>query len=551
MMVDLIFSGGPVFTAGTVRQQPTAVAVKDGRVVAVGHREVLDLAGPRTELVDLRGRMLLPGFQDAHVHPVWAGLDLLRCDLSEASTASEYGDLIGSYARAHPEAEWILGGGWAMSAFPGGTPTAAELDRVVGDRPAYLPNRDGHGAWVSSTALRMARIDRTTPDPADGRIEHDASGNPTGTLHEGAMSLVGRLVPPPSDTELLEALLVAQQQLHGLGVTAWQDAIIGGYRDGGDASVAYREADAAGMLTARVVGSLWWERDRGLEQIPELLERRAELRTPRFSPTTVKIMQDGVAENYTAAMSAPYCDGHGHPTENHGISFVPPDLLKEAAAQLDAAGLQLHFHAIGDRAVRECLDAVEHAVAVNGRRDARHHIAHLQVVHPDDISRFRELGVVANLQMLWAALEAQMVDLTLPFLGEPRSSWQYPFGDLQRAGAVLAAGSDWSVSTADPLAAIHVGVNRQIPEAHRGGEPEHPVFLPEQRIDLATALTAYTAGSAYLNRLDDTGEIRVGMEADLVVLDRDPFDAPPAEIAETRVQQTFVQGQRVYTADDA
>lgn len=551
MMVDLIFSGGSVFTAGALQQQPTAVAVKDGRIVAVGHREVLDLAGPRTERVDLRGRMLMPGFQDAHVHPVWAGLDLLRCDLSGVSTSQEYAELIGSYAQSHPQAPWILGGGWAMSAFPGGTPTAADLDRVLGDRPAYLPNRDGHGAWVSSTALRMAGIDRATPDPADGRIERDASGNPTGTLHEGAMSLVGRLVPPPSDAELLEALLLAQQRLHGLGVTAWQDAIIGAYRDGGDASVAYRQADAAGTLTARVVGSLWWERDRGLEQIAELLERRAELSTPRFSPTTVKIMQDGVAENYTASMSAPYCDGHGRPTENHGISFVPPDLLKEAAAQLDAAGLQLHFHAIGDRAVRECLDAVEHAVAVNGRRDARHHIAHLQVVHPEDISRFRELGVVANLQMLWAALEPQMVDLTLPFLGEPRSSWQYPFGDLQRAGAVLAAGSDWSVSTADPLAAIHVGVNRQIPEAHREDDAKHPVFLPEQRLDLATALTAYTAGSAYVNRLDDAGQIRVGAEADLVVLDRDPFAGRIDEIASTRVLQTFVQGRRVHAAPDA
>lgn len=550
-MVDLILSGGPVFTSRAVRHRPTAVAVAGGRIVAVGHDEVLDLAGPGTERVDLRGRMLVPGFQDAHVHPVWAGVDLLRCDLSECTTARECLARIGEYAAAHPDAPWIMGSGWSMAAFPGGTPTAAAIDAVVGDRPAYLPNRDGHGAWVSSAALRLAGVDRDTPDPADGRIERDAAGAPTGTLHEGAMQLVSRLVPPTTEQELYDGLLRAQGLLHAVGVTAWQDAIVGDVGEGGDPAPAYVRAAAEGTLTARVVGALWWDRGRGIEQVPDLLARREALMTDRFRPTSVKIMQDGVAENFTAAMTQPYCDGHGHATDNAGISFVDPEVLGPAAAELDAAGFQLHFHAIGDRAVRECLDAVEHAVEVNGRRDARHHIAHLQVVHPEDVPRFRELGVAANMQTLWAALEPQMVDLTLPFLGEPRGSWQYPFGDLHRAGAVLAAGSDWSVSSPDPMAAIHVAVNRRVPAEHREDDREYDVFLPEQRLDLGTALTAYTAGSAYVNRLDDTGSIRVGALADLVVLDRDPFSGPPDEIAATRVLQTFVDGHRVCAADDA
>ncbi len=419
-MVDLVLHGGPVFTADAVRSRPTAVAVDAGRVVAVGHDEVLDLAGPRTERVDLRGRLLVPGFQDAHVHPVWAGLHLLRCDLAELDTAPAYLEAIGSYARANPDLPWVLGSGWSMPAFPGGTPTAAALDTVVPDRPAYLTNADSHGAWVNSAALRLAGIDAATPDPADGRIERDADGTPTGTLHEGAMRLVGALAPTPTDDDLLEALLLAQSRLHALGVTGWQDAIVGDYGDGTDPAVAYRAAVARDALTARVVGALWWDRTRGLEQVDELVARRDELSLGRFVATSVKIMQDGVAENFTASMSEPYCDGHGHPTDNSGISFVPPEVLDPAAAALDAHGFQLHFHAIGDLAVRQCLDAVEHAIARNGRRDARHHIAHLQVVHPDDVPRFRELGVVANLQMLWAALEAQMVELTLPFLGEPR-----------------------------------------------------------------------------------------------------------------------------------
>lgn len=547
---DLVFTGGPVFTADTVRSRARTVAVRDGRIIAVGGDDFADFVGPRTEIVDLAGRMLLPGFQDAHVHPVWGGLDMLRCDLAEHATADEYVEAIARYVAAHPDDEWILGGGWQMSAFPGGTPTAAALDAVVPDRPAFFPNRDGHGAWVNSVALRLAGIDRNTPDPADGRIERDADGNPSGTLHEGAMGLVNRLLPEEPLERLTEALLVGQRYLHSYGITAWQDAIVGSYGDAGDPGPAYLKAAADGTLTARVVGAIWWDRTKGLEQIPSLLERRERYRGGRFAATSIKIMQDGVAENFTAAMLEPYCDGHGHFTDNSGISFVSPEILNEAVPLLDAAGFQVHFHAIGDRAVRECLDAVEHAIARNGRGDHRHHIAHIQVVHPEDIPRFRELGVAANMQSLWAALEPQMVDLTLPFLGSPRDAWQYPFGDLLRSGAVLAAGSDWSVSTPDPMAAIHVAVNRRSAPGYEEGEYE--AFLPEQAIDLATSLTAYTAGSAWVNHLDrTTGTLEVGKLADLAVLDRDPFAAPADEIGATRVLQTFVEGQRVYAAPDA
>lgn len=547
---DLVFTGGPVFTANTVRSRAGSVAVKDGRIVAVSPGHLTDLVGPSTEIVDLRGRMLIPGFQDAHVHPVWGGLDMLRCDLAEYATADEYLDAIAGYVDAHPDDEWILGGGWQMSAFPGGTPTAATLDRVTGDRPAFFPNRDGHGAWVNSAALRLAGIERDTPDPADGRIERDADGAPSGTLHEGAMSLVNRLLPEETLERLTEALLVGQRYLHSFGITAWQDAIVGSYGDAGDPGPAYLRAAADGTLTARVVGAIWWDRTAGLEQIPSILERRERYRGGRFAATSVKVMQDGVAENFTASMLEPYCDGHGHFTENSGISFVPPEILNEAVPILDAEGFQVHFHAIGDRAVRECLDAVEHAIARNGRGDNRHHIAHIQVVHPEDVPRFRELGVAANMQSLWATYEPQMVELTLPFLGSPRDAWQYPFGDLLRTGAVLAAGSDWSVSTPDPMAAIHTAVNRKAAPGYEEGE--YDAFLPEQAIDLATSLTAYTAGSAWVNHLDaTTGTIEAGKLADLAVLDRDPFAGPVDEIGATRVLQTFVEGERVYSSPDA
>ncbi|WP_460062636.1 amidohydrolase [Streptomyces sp. YKOK-I1] len=545
---DLVLTGGPVHTVDPARSRATAVAVHDGRITAVGHDEVHALIGPGTEVVDLAGKLLLPGFQDAHVHPQGAGLELGQCHLADTVDPAEYLRRIREYADRTPDAEWITGGGWSLEAFPGGAPTAAALDAIVPDRPVFLPNRDHHGAWVNSVALARAGIDARTPDPADGRIERDADGNPTGMLQEGAVHLVGRLVPDPTAEEQLAALLRAQAVLHAHGVTAWQDAIVGAYANLTDPAPSYRTARERGLLTARVVGALWWDRERGAEQIPELVARREELSGGRFRAGAVKIMQDGIAENHTAAMLDPYLTGCGCASGTSGISFVEPGDLKKYVTELDALGFQVHFHALGDRAVREALDAVEAARTANGFRDTRHHLAHLQVVHPDDVRRFRPLGATANLQMLWAAHEPQMDELTLPFLGPERGARQYPFGDLLRAGATLAAGSDWPVSSPDPLQAVHVAVNRVSPDAPEGT----PEFLPGQRLDLGAALAAYTAGSAHVNGLDGlTGSIAVGKAADLVVLDRDPFTGPPGEIASTRVLQTFVDGRRVHAAPDA
>ncbi|MGW7300562.1 amidohydrolase [Streptomyces sp. NPDC054829] len=543
MHADLLFTGGPVLTPEG--RTATAVAVTGGRITAVGHDEVRELAGPGTEVVELDGRLLLPGFQDAHVHPVPAGLELAQCDLTGARTAAESVAAVRAYAEAHPEREWITGGGWSMEAFEGGTPTKELLDAVVPDRPVYLPNRDHHGAWVNSRALERAGITRDTPDPADGRIERDASGAPSGTLQEGAMRLVGRLTPPATRQDRVAALLRAQRHLHSLGITAWQDALVGEFAGMDDPAEAYLAAARDGSLTARVVGALWWDRGRGAEQIPELVERRAELSHGRFRAGTVKLMLDGVAENGTAALLEPYLDGCGCATANRGTSFVDPGQLPTFVTELDALGFQCHFHALGDRAVRDALDAIEAARTANGMRDTRHHLAHLQVVHPQDVPRFASLGATANIQPLWAAHEPQMDELTIPFLGPERAAWQYPFGALLRSGARLAAGSDWPVSSPDPLAGIHVAVNRVSPDSAA------PVFQPGERIGLTEALTAYTAGSAHVNHLDDTGAVRPGALADLVVLDRDPFAVPPEELASTRVALTYVGGERVYAAQVA
>ncbi|MER6501325.1 amidohydrolase [Streptomyces sp. NPDC001455] len=539
---DLVFTRGPVFTADPARTRATSLAVVGDRIAAVGHDEVLELIGPGTEVVDLRGKLLVPGFQDAHIHAVSGGSELAECDLSGTVGVEEYLERISAYADAHPGHAWITGGGWSMESFDGGLPTRQLLDSVVPDRPVLLSNRDHHGAWANSRALELAGVTAETPDPADGRIEREPDGTPSGMLQEGATALVSRLVPESSPADRLAGLLRAQELLHSLGITGWQDALLGVFNGKPDPSDAYMTAARDGSLTARVTGALWWDRERGAEQIEELVALREKLSHGRFRAGSVKIMQDGIAENFTAAMTAPYLDGCGCATANSGLSFVDPEALRGYVTRLDALDFQVHFHALGDRAVREALDALEAALDANGHRGNRHHLAHLQVVHPDDLPRFARLGAIANIQPLWAAHEPQMDELTVPFLGPERAAWQYPFGDLVRAGATLAAGSDWPVSSPDPIEGIHVAVNRVGPES-----PGNRVFYPEQRIDLPTALVAYTAGTAHVNGCDDSGSLRAGNLADLVVVDRDILTAPPEEIAQARVERTYVGGTLVHS----
>jgi predicted amidohydrolase YtcJ len=550
-MTTVVFRNGSIFD-GARHRSGCAVVVEGDRVVAVVAED--DLAqtqlGTGSTEVNLAGGLLVPGFVDAHVHPVQGGLERIRCDLSQLRTREDYVRAVGEYAVAHPELPWIMGGGWAMSAFPGGTPTAADLDAVVPDRPVFLPNRDHHGAWVNTRALEVAGIGPHTPDPPDGRFERDAEGRPSGTLHEGAMASVARHAPATDREEYYQALREGQRYLHSLGVTAWQDAILGVYAGADDASETYLRAASNGELTGAVVGALWWDRERGEEQVEELVERRRRYTHGRLRASSVKIMQDGVAENGTAALSTPYLDRCGHAGNNRGHSFVEAGLLRRYVARLHREGFQVHVHAIGDRAVTEALDAFEHArreSPTGGHgADPRHHIAHLQLVRPEDVRRFAALGVTANLQALWACLDEQMVDLTLPFLGAERAAWQYPFGDLARSGASLACGSDWPVSTPDPLAAIHVAVNRTA--YGEGGRAGSEPFLPEQALSLETAFAAYTSGSSRVNHRDDAGVLRPGAVADLAVLDRDPFMGPASEIGATRVRSTWIDGVPVFEA---
>lgn len=547
---DTVITGAEILADGVVPCWAHAMAVSGGTVTALGEpADMRVLAGPGTRILDLSGRTVLPGFIDSHVHPITGGAGLLRCSLLGLATLAEYSAAITEYAAAHQEREWVEGGGWSMDAFERGVPAAAQLDALVQDRPAILYNRDGHTAWVNTAALRLAGITADTPDPVDGRIERDADGGPSGALHEGAMTLVAKFVPAPGASFRAEALAAGQDYLHSLGITGWQDAHL--FADPDDVAV-YVGLLADGRLTSRVTGAQWFARDRGAEQIAEFAERRREFESELFRLGSVKIMLDGVCETHTAALSSPYLDGHGGVTDNRGISFFDDGALAEYVRLLDAAGFQVHFHAVGDQAVTQALNAVEAARTAHGDRGNRHHVAHVQVVDPADVPRFRRLGVTVNAQPLWARLEPQMTELTLPFLGPDRGRHQYPFGDFENAGAALAFGSDWPVSTPDPFREMHVAVNRTpVPDRTRW-TPADGVFLPDQRVSLMSAVRAFTLGSAYVNRDERiAGSLAAGKSADFMVLDRNPFDGPREEIWRTTVLETWFAGQPVYQRDAA
>ncbi|HWZ85239.1 MAG TPA: amidohydrolase [Thermoanaerobaculia bacterium] len=534
---DLVLKGGAVYTVDGARSWAEAVALSDGRIVFVGTAaSVKPWIGSRTRVVDLAGKMVLPAFHDSHVHPISGGMEALECDLHGLATAEEALEAVRRYAAAHPEAKWIRGGGWDLTLFPAGNPSKALLDRIVPDRPVLLDASDGHSAWANSRALEIAGITKATPDPPLGRIERDASGQPSGALREDAVGLVAKRMPRRTAKDYEEGLRKGLQIANAYGLTSLEEASAS-ERD----LAAYEALDARGELTARVSASITADTDKVLADVPRLKELRARFRGKRFHADAVKIFADGVLETRTAAVLVPYI-GFG---DDRGKANLDPADFRALATALDREGFQIHVHAIGDRAIRDTLDALEAAQKANGVRDARHHIAHLELIDPADIPRFRRLGVIANFQPFWANGDQYLTELTEPELGPARSRWLYPIASLVAAGAVTAFGSDWSVSSMNPLDGIEVAVTHREPPKGPG-----PAWLPEERIGLADAIAGYTIRGAYLDFTEkETGSIEAGKAADLIVLDRNLFEIPPSQIHETRVLWTLLEGKEVYRAE--
>ena len=529
---DLILSSGRVYTLDEAMPWAEAVAIRDGRIAAVGaDEEVLDRF--EGQVIELGGRMVLPGLHDAHVHPMYGGIQLMQCDLSGADTVAALIAEVGECDAGLPEGAWLVGGGWDLSLFPDANPSKDLLDGVNAERPIFLRGADGHSSWANSKALQLAGIEAETPNPPQGVIERDANGAPSGTLREFAQGLVEAIVPPLAAEDLLEATRQAVALANQFGITSMIDAAVAA-----DEWAAWQGLEAAGDLTARVVLSvpvsspLTWRPDEALI--------RAEDRGSgkRLRRDAAKLFVDGVLEGETAALLEPYL-GEGGGT---GMLILPADELAARVVDLDAQGVQAHFHAIGDRAVRVALDAVERALEKNGPSDNRHHISHLQLIDPADHPRFAALGVTANFQPLWAYPDAYVTDINLPALGPERVEGMYPIGALERAGARIAAGSDWSVSSLNPLQAIETALTRR----DASGAVEGALNANEA-VTLETMLRAYTANGAWLmHQENETGVIKPGMAADLAVLEQDLFNVAASEIGEVAVTMTLFDGRIVF-----
>lgn len=534
VMSDLVVRNAAIWD----RPGATALAVKAGRIVAIGSdAEIVAHADVGTVVVDAGGCSLLPGFQDAHAHAPMGGIDMGRCDVMGVTSVDEVAQTIRDHVAGLAEGEWLLGSGWEFHIM-GTRLDRSFLDELAPDRPAYIISAGRHDALVNTRAMELFGLHEDSPDPAHGRFGRRADGTLSGVLHEGAAIAFESLVPQPTQGDYERAILDAQQYFHSLGVTAWQDAWTT------PATLdAYVALAASGQLTARVCAALWWERERGIEQIDDLVEQRRTATVGRLTASAIKIMVDGTTGNQSAAVLEPYIDPVDGRACGCGSLFLPPKDLRSAVLELDALGFSVHFHAIGDRAVREALDSIEHARVANGTTPGRHHIAHVCLVAPDDVPRFAELDVTANLQPLWAELNEELIEES-QHLGAERMQWWYPFESLRRAGSRLAGGSDWPVSDADPLTGCFVAVNRIQPGSKVPGQE---VLMPEEKLSVEAIIDAYTAGSAYVNGLDQlTGRIGVGMIADLVLLDRDLLTADHDPDTLGRVRLTLVDGEAVF-----
>jgi predicted amidohydrolase YtcJ len=548
-----IIVGGHVFT-GTAQRGAEAVAIgADGRIQAVGStREIRRLGDRRTDVLHAGGGTIMAGIHDGHMHPLGAAEQAMNPSLGNVSMtvpeiqAALQGFLDAS-ADAGPDA-WLQVTDWSpVGLLPAGTVAdRSMLDALKTTRPIYIQGSDFHNSWVNSRALALAGVDRTTPNPAGGEIVRGSGGEPTGLLKDNAQGVVSAVIPPPSRAELEAAYADTMAYLLSLGITSFLDAA------SDEATVrAYADLRSAGHLPQTVTPALRLssELTKRPQQAAEWLAhlRRRHGKIPGIRITTAKVFVDGVIEYpaQTAALLDPYLDEDGRPTKNRGDLYLSSKEYQRLAVVLDAAGWQLHSHAIGDRAVRVALDAYEAALHANGRKARRHRhtVAHLQLVHPRDYPRFAQIGALACMQLQWAVRNEWTLDALRPFIGDERFRRMYPARSLERAGARLVGGSDWPVDPLRPFNQIASAIDRTQYDA-----VPRPLNAAEG-ISRAAALAMHTRGSAFELHQGGTGTVAPGKAADLVVVDRDLQQVGPRSIRAASVRHTLVDGKVVYDAE--
>ena len=546
---DVVFTGAAVYRVTETNPWATAVAITGKRISYVGDDAgAASFIGTNTRIVELGGKMLMPGFQDAHVHPVDSGMTFNQCAVFDLPKLEDLLAAIETCVEDRPDAEWIVGAGWYVSTFaPSGLPPKSLLDAIAPDTPITLLSNGAHSVWANSAAIESAGITAETKDPKGGRIDRDpVTGEPSGSFQESAMPLIQDSEPASTLTQRMAGLAYAQRLFHSFGITGVHDAYVEVSRETAYTNMeAYTAFADAEELKMHVVAAMLYDPTLPLEpQIELFKELRQSADRQHVKATAVKILVDGVATSYSAAMLEPYADREADGVS--GTPLIPRAEMIDLVARLDALGFQIHFHSIGDAATRYSLDAIEAAGAQNGERDSRHHLSHIMVWAPADFDRMAELDVIANFQALWAYRDTHYDEITYIRMGEERSKYIYPINSLNKRGTTLAFGSDWYVTSANPLLAIEVAITRQAPNG-LGAEP----LLPEEAIDLATAIKAATLGAAYGNFLDqETGSIEVGKLADLIVIDKNLFDIPARDISEASVMLTLFEGESVFGSLD-
>lgn len=540
---ELVFLNGAAYPVNESRSWASAVVVSGEEIAYVGDDATArTFIGPGTRVIDLKGRMLLPGFQDSHVHPADAPNPVTSLDLHGLTTKDRIFQRIRQYAKSHPDKAWIVGSGWDESAFlPGGRPTRQMLDAIVPDRPAFLYDNAGHEAWVNTRALRAAHLTAATPDPANGRIERDAAGQPSGALQEdSAMELVLSVIPPPLPEDVALNLLAALQEMSRLGITALEDAMATR-----DIARAYQALDRQGKLEQRTNLCLEFRPSENDDmQVQRFLAERTALAGRRLRATCVKLFLDGAYGSHTLVLLQPYFD---EPKFGKGTLFIEQQRLNRLVTRLDAEGFQVHMHAEGDGAVQAGLDAFEEARRKNGVRDNRHTIAHLCLIDAADVPRFRTLGVTANMTPLWMLGDPWETVFAPRLFGPERSQRIFQTRTLLGSGVMLVWGSDWPVTGVSPLDGLETATTRRYPGGKDLDGKEDRAFLPEERVSLEQAIVAYTAAGAYLMHDENNrGSLDKGKTADLVVLEKNLFDVSPLAIHQTRVEMTVIAGKIVF-----
>lgn len=530
---DRVFVNARVWTGDPAQPTAEAIAVTGDRISAIGtSAAVRALAGGTTEVVDLGGRRVVPGFNDAH----WHLPSRRTADLSYAGDIAAIVSRLRAFEAALPDGAWLTGRGWTPSDFPDNAAHRRYLDAAFPDRPVFITDRDGHQALANAAALKRAGVSRDTADPRGGRIERDADGSPTGLLKEAASSLVGRHVPPPSADEVHASILEELDKAARLGLTSVQ---IASGRTSGATFEALQRALAQGGLTVRVRSTVPFSADATDAQLAAYVALRDAHRGRMLTFGVAKGMLDGTVDAHTAAMLEPYVN-----SDDFGLPMWTAGDLARAVTRYDAAGLQIQLHAIGDRAIRMALDAYEAAARVNGTSGRRHRIEHIEVPALADLPRFAQLGVIASTQAMFASPDVTTLQNYAPALGPERARRSNAFKLFDDAGAVQAFGSDYPVFTMDVLRGLHAAVTRELPDGTpKGG------WHPEHRLSLEAALRHYTWGSAYASFEEaDKGTLVPGKLADFVVLTEDIFENPPARLLTAKIARTVVGGRTIVDA---